>query len=65
MAGVDPGDETTTIYTWNFGSAHVTGFNVVMCDGSVRQVSYSVSKMVHHCLANRCDHQPIDPAQIP
>jgi prepilin-type processing-associated H-X9-DG protein len=29
---------------WDFfGSAHPSGFNVVMCDGSVRSVKYSVN----------------------
>jgi prepilin-type N-terminal cleavage/methylation domain-containing protein/prepilin-type processing-associated H-X9-DG protein len=65
LAGTDPGKDKTTIFTWGFGGPHVNGFNMVMCDGSVRTISYGISKIVHHCLCNRADHQPIDPSTIP
>ena len=38
-----------------FGSAHVTRCHFVMCDGSVRAVSYSISRDAHQRLANRED----------
>lgn len=45
----------TGLGTYNFGSAHVTGFNMSMCDGSVRQISYDVLEQVHRNLCNRAD----------
>jgi prepilin-type N-terminal cleavage/methylation domain-containing protein len=40
-----------------FGSPHVTGFNVVMCDGSVHLLSYLVELHVYSYLGSRNDHQ--------
>jgi len=42
-----------------FGSAHATGFHMVMCDGSVHQMSYAIDPRIHELLANRKDGQPI------
>ena len=47
-----------------FGSAHPGGWNVVLCDGSVRSISYSVAPDVHCRLCNRKDGQPIDASQF-
>jgi prepilin-type processing-associated H-X9-DG protein len=47
-----------------FGSAHASGFNMVFCDGSVRNISYSVDVMAFSCLANRMDGQPIDGSKL-
>jgi len=43
-----------------FGSAHAAGFNMTMCDGSVRSISYSIEAAVHACLGNRKDGTAID-----
>jgi len=43
-----------------FGSAHPGGINIVLCDGSVRLVSFGVNKLVFHRLGYRNDGQPID-----
>ncbi len=40
-----------------FGSPHVQGFNVVMCDGSVHLLNYLVDLHVFSYLGNRRDHQ--------
>jgi prepilin-type processing-associated H-X9-DG protein len=52
-----PGADTNSAY---FGSAHVSGFNMVFCDGSVRNISYTIDVTTYSYLANRKDHQPID-----
>lgn len=38
-----------------FGSSHVGGFNIALCDGSVRHVSYSVAQLVIHRFGYRND----------
>jgi prepilin-type N-terminal cleavage/methylation domain-containing protein/prepilin-type processing-associated H-X9-DG protein len=47
-----------------FGSAHAAGFNMTMCDGSVRTLSYSIDTSVHKNLANRMDGNPIDGSKL-
>lgn len=38
-----------------FGSAHSGGCHFVLCDGTVRQVSYSIDRNLHRNLGNRMD----------
>ncbi len=45
---------------WRFGSAHDAGFQVAVCDGSVRLISYSIDLTVHKRLCSRGDGNPID-----
>jgi prepilin-type N-terminal cleavage/methylation domain-containing protein len=42
-------------YYWMFGSAHPGVWHVVMCDGSVRGVSFDIDITTHRRLANRHD----------
>jgi prepilin-type N-terminal cleavage/methylation domain-containing protein len=42
---------------YRFGSAHLEGFHVVMCDGSVHLLSYLVDLHVYSYLGSRNDHQ--------
>jgi prepilin-type N-terminal cleavage/methylation domain-containing protein/prepilin-type processing-associated H-X9-DG protein len=47
-----------------FGSAHGNGFNVAMCDASVRSVSYAIDLETHRRLGDRRDGLPVDPAKF-
>lgn len=40
-----------------FGSAHSSGFQMGLCDGSVRHIGYSIDTVVHRNLGNRSDGQ--------
>ncbi|HZZ29339.1 MAG TPA: DUF1559 domain-containing protein [Pirellulales bacterium] len=43
----------------NFGAAHPSGCQFVMCDGSVQTIGYTVDRLVHWQLANRMDGTPV------
>ena len=40
-------------WTFRFGSMHPSGFNMMMCDGSVQHVSYSIDPLVFRSAGNR------------
>ena len=52
-----PGDQ-------NFGSAHTGGLNMVLCDGSVKTVSYDIDRVVHARLGNREDGQVVNVGEL-
>ncbi|NQT35918.1 MAG: DUF1559 domain-containing protein [Planctomycetes bacterium] len=47
-----------------FGSAHSHGWNVTLCDGSVRSISFSIDAETHSRLGNRMDMLPIDASKF-
>jgi prepilin-type processing-associated H-X9-DG protein len=51
-----PGYEPSEVW----GSCHAGGFNMAMCDGSVRQVSYGISSIINDRLGNRADGKVVD-----
>jgi hypothetical protein len=50
--------------SWAFGSAHADGAYFVLCDASVRFISYNITERVFRHLANRKDGETIDPNQF-
>jgi prepilin-type processing-associated H-X9-DG protein len=42
-----------------FGSAHTSGCNFVLCDGSVRSIDFSIDGTTHARLGNKADGQVV------
>lgn len=53
-------DRRGTAEVTRYGSAHSGGFNVGLCDGSVRFISYSIDARTHRYLGNRSDGEVIE-----
>lgn len=52
---IQPAQDKKSTDSWarkKFGSAHNSGYNAVLCDGSVRHVSYSISLPTHTSLCS-------------
>ena len=47
-----------------FGSSHAGVFNVVLCDGSVRNFAYDIDMQTLRRLCNRKDGKPLDSSQL-
>jgi type II secretory pathway pseudopilin PulG len=45
---------------WSFGSAHPSGWNVALCDASVRFATFDIDPLVHRKLANRREGSVVD-----
>ena len=48
-------DRAGLVYWWSFGSAHQSGFQMAMCDASIRLVGYQVDREIHKASGNRED----------
>lgn len=57
-------DRPNTVNYYSFGSAHPAGWNVVMCDGSIRTMNYRIDPETHRRLGVRNDHLPIDQSKL-
>ncbi len=56
-----PGPDTPGIGgSLQFGSAHLNGFQMVFCDGSVHMMSYTIDPVANSLLGDRADGQAID-----
>jgi prepilin-type processing-associated H-X9-DG protein len=53
--GPDHAGDSENVGERIFGSAHPGGFNMAMCDSSVRSVSFDVDKEVHRARGHRSD----------
>jgi prepilin-type N-terminal cleavage/methylation domain-containing protein len=50
-----PEGDDESVTDWNFGSAHPTGYHIVLCDGSVRRIDYDIQIVVSSLLSGRND----------
>lgn len=57
-------DQPGVYACYSFGSAHSDAFNMAMCDGSVRTISYSINLEAHRCLGNRNDGAVVDGSKL-
>ncbi len=53
-------DRSGVLGSYTFGSAHSGAFNMAMCDGSVRPISYSINSQTHLALGARASGEVID-----
>jgi hypothetical protein len=60
--GVEPPlrDTQSVVNRFVFGSRHPNVCQFVLCDGSVRRVSFTIDAQTHARLANRRDGQPVE-----
>lgn len=47
-----------------WGSPHVSGFNIVFCDGSLHVISYDIDPEVHKRLSSRRDGEHVDVSDL-
>lgn len=59
-----PRQDGPVIHNLAFGSAHSSGFNAAMCDGSIHAISYAIDLETHRRLGNRNDGLPIDASKF-
>ena len=52
-------DQAGVPQIFSFGSPHPGGFNMAMCDNSVKSIAYDIDAVVYQLLGDRGDGQPI------
>ena len=57
-------DRPSWLATALFGSAHSGAFNMAMCDGSVRPISYSIDPATHRVLGARASGEVVDQSRF-
>lgn len=62
--GLVPRQDSAAVGDLIFGSAHFDSCHMVMCDGSLRRIGYTIDAEVHRRLGNRQDLLPIDDRQF-
>ncbi len=60
----DRTDSAGTAGEWRFGSSHPAGFNVVMCDGAVKSISYRIEATDNSVLPVNTTQSPAAPAYV-
>lgn len=53
-------DQPGYVGRYFFGSAHASGFNMALCDGSVRLISYMINPLTFHYMGVRNDGEAVD-----
>ncbi|MEO2048753.1 MAG: DUF1559 domain-containing protein [Pirellulales bacterium] len=53
-------DRPGPVLPYSFGSAHPSAFNMSMCDGSVKSISYDIDLETHRLLGVRDDGIPVE-----
>ena len=52
IASTNPVIDAGFSHTYKFGSAHILGMQAVLCDGSVRQIRYTVSQATFQAIGD-------------
>ena len=59
-----PAQDRQGLSQYTFGSAHAGGFQMSMCDASVRTIAYQIGKRVHFGLSSRAGSEVVDMTEL-